>query len=99
MTPRMFGALLKRKERERLDIEFLFGQQASISVNHSMSPPKKAAVPADYMPSEILKKIERQRLGPTREERLAIDRQARAFFTELKKQIEEKSGATKVHHS
>lgn len=100
MTPRMLDALLKRKERERLDTEFLFGQLSSLLVNYSMAAPKKAVAPADFMPSEMLKQIAKRRKGPTKEERLAIDAQVREFFMKLKKAKEQgESGEAKIHHS
>lgn len=86
MTPRMLDALLKRKERDQWNRELLFGQLASIFTNHSMSPPKKAASPSDFMPSEILK---RKRKGLAVGDRKAIDEQARALISALMKQEKE----------
>lgn len=99
-TPRMLDALLKRHERNKEDLEFLFGQLASIFVNYSVCAPKTARSAADFMPSEMLRRYWKKLRGPTREERLAIDAQARAFAMALMKQQEEgESGETKVHHS
>lgn len=87
MTPRMFDALLKRKERENQERDFLFAQLASVYVNYSMAAPKNPVPPAEFMPSEIRKKLARKRNGPSREEREAVDRQTRAFFEELTKRL------------
>jgi hypothetical protein len=99
-NPRMFDALLKRHERKKEDQEFLFGQLASVYVNYSASAPKKAQSPADFMPSEMLKRYWRKLRGPSKEERLVIDAQARALFAEIvKRRKEGESGETQVHHS
>lgn len=99
-TPRMFDALLKRYERKKEDREFLFGQLASVYVNYSACAPKNAKSPADFMPSEMLRRYWRKLRGPSKEERLVIDAQARAFAMALMKQQEVgETGETKVHHS
>jgi hypothetical protein len=100
MTPRMLDALLRRKERESWNRELLFGQLVSVFINHSMSPPKKAASPADFMPSEILK---RKRRGMAIGDRKVIDAQARDMISALMKQQDdgekfEQQRKAKIHN-
>lgn len=101
MTPRMLGALLKRKERERQETEFLFGQLSSIFVNCSMSAPKKAVAPSDFMPSEMLKKIAKKLRGPTQAERQAMSDHVREYFMKMKRERESRGpqGEEKIHNS
>lgn len=55
LTPRQFDALLKRKERETQDTEYLFAQLTAYTVNFSMCHPKEPVAPKDFMPSEWAK--------------------------------------------
>jgi hypothetical protein len=87
----MFHAMLRRKERADQETEFLFAQLTSVVANYSMAAPKTAISPAVFMPSEMLKKIEAKRRGPTKQERRAMDAQVRALFTALQKRQEEHS--------
>lgn len=52
LTPRQLDALLKRRERETAEREFLFGQLASCVVNFGFCQPKEPAKPSDFMPSQ-----------------------------------------------
>ena len=93
MQPWMFDALLSRKQRATQETELLFGQLTSVVANYSMCAPKTPISPAEFMPSEILKKIEAKRQGPTKKEREAINAQTRALFAALQKRHEERDGS------
>ena len=52
MTVGQLDALIRRRERDIQEREFLFGQLASCTVNFSMGRPKDPVQPRDFMPSE-----------------------------------------------
>lgn len=54
LTPRQFAALIKAKKEQLERNEALVGILAATIGNHSMNPPKKAYVPADFMPSQSM---------------------------------------------
>jgi hypothetical protein len=56
LTPRQYDALLKRKEHETRTTEFLFAQLTACGINFSPCHPKEPTSPADFMPSEWVKK-------------------------------------------
>ena len=51
LTPRQYDALLKRREYETQQAEFLFAQLTSYFINFSMCHPKDPTKPRDFMPS------------------------------------------------
>jgi hypothetical protein len=55
ITPRQLDALIKRRERETQEREFMLAQLTSYLINFSMCRPKKAVSPRDFMPSEWAK--------------------------------------------
>ena len=65
LTPRQLDALIKRRERETQDREFLFAQLTAYTINFSMARPKAPVKISDLMPSEWAKarppKIKRRR--------------------------------------
>ena len=77
LTPRQLHVLLgAHRERVRHD-ELLAGIVAACVVNHSMAPPKRAAVPSDFMPCEW---ENRQRQKPERLNRKRVASQVRSFL-------------------
>lgn len=90
LTPRMFDALVRRHEIATREREFMFGQLASIFINHSMARPKKPTKPTDFMPSEFAKEHARRTRRPTKDERQKIDDQARAMIRALMEDQEKK---------
>ena len=58
--------------------ELLAGIVAAVVVNHSMGAPKKAAVPADFMPSEWENRQPPQK--PVRLNRQRVASQVRSFL-------------------
>jgi len=56
LTPRQYDALLKRKEYQTWQQEFLFAQLTAFSVNFSLCHPMEPVCIGDFMPSEFAKK-------------------------------------------
>ena len=52
LTPRQLHLLLDQHKEQTQQHELLAGIVACTIANHSFSPPKKALLPADYMPSQ-----------------------------------------------
>jgi hypothetical protein len=77
LTPRQLDALIKRHERSMWNNEFLFAQLTSCVVNFSMSHPKKALEPRDFMPSEWAKNPPAEK-KPKRRKRQLIATEIRA---------------------
>jgi hypothetical protein len=87
LNPRQLDALIKRKEQEDADKQFLFAQLTSAVINFSMCHPTEPTKPADFMPSEWLKikgrkKDSKQRkVRVTRKRALQVNDELRNLFS------------------
>ena len=76
LTPRQLQLLLERHRDGTRHQELLAGIVAATVANHSFAPPKQAAAPGDFMPSEWQRRHER----PARLNRRAVADQVRCFL-------------------
>jgi hypothetical protein len=86
LTPRQFDALVKRRERDAQEQEFLTAQLTAAVVNFSMCHPKEPVSPRDFMPSEFGKparKPKRVRITKKLKRELALS--VRAGFAAMRK--------------
>jgi hypothetical protein len=82
LTPRQLDALIKRRERETQEREFLFAQLASVTANFGFHAPKEPISTKDFMPSEWargnVKVVKRKRM--TKKRRAEVARKVAALF-------------------
>jgi hypothetical protein len=80
LTPRQFHLLLDQHRERTEHTELLAGIIASNIVNWGFQPPKKTAVPADFMPSRMREKPKPKRIN---RKRIAVN--VRAFLEAQRK--------------
>lgn len=82
LTPRQFHALTLRHKEAHERVEMLMGITTAAQVNHSFCTPKKPYCPADFMPSQLVKR-EQKAPKPKRWTRQGFADQIRAALTSL----------------